>query len=331
MKPKKTHLSSILKHCVAIAIICFLSLYLIKHWHALKSLSNFTFPKIALMYAITLAASFIAGLAAKILLSSLDTKVKLRDMILLYNTVSLLNYIPFKFGTLFRANYLKKHNNLKFAHFGTFFIYQILIMTFTISVLGSIILLSICNIHTWSVQILLAIFIMASIISFIFLFIHIPFLPHKNKLAHIINNFLKGRNNIIKNKKIIFVYAFLMNINFILGALRLSLIYESLGQNAHPAGFLILGAAGYLTMFISLTPGSLGIREIVLGSTSEVIGIPIRIGIPAALFDRLIAITFSFVIGGICTIILWNKNPKDFKRIKSTTEENDNNIVMDFL
>lgn len=108
-----------------------------------------------------------------------------------------------------------------------------------------------------------------------------------------------------------------MNFNSLLGSLRLAIIYYSLGQEVYPAGFLILGALGYFMMFVNLTPGAIGIREIVLGAASTVIGVPMKIGIPAAMIDRAVAIVYSFVIGGFCTLYLWCKSPKDVKDLKT--------------
>ncbi|MBA7643169.1 hypothetical protein ES703_50888 [subsurface metagenome] len=87
-----------------------------------------------------------------------------------------------------------------------------------------------------------------------------------------------------------------------------------MGQNIHPAGYLVLGALGFVTMFVSLTPGSLGIRELVLGSGAIVLGIPLEVGVLAAMIDRAIALSWCFVIGGACTAWLWHKSPGDFKK-----------------
>ena len=308
-------LKSTVKYVLALTITVFLCVYLARHWQELKSLSNITLPKIIFMYSITLLTTFIAGLANKLLLNSLNTRTKFLDMVLLHNAVYLLNYVPMKFGTLFRANYLKKHYNLSFAHFGTFFMYLTLIMTFTAPMTGIIVLLSLCDIKLWPVQILSLVFIFFLVISFIFLFVPVSQIKGRNKIIITINNFLKGRNDVIKDKKTLLFCAILMNINFVLGSIRPGIIYNSLGQNVHPAGFLILGAVGYFLMFITLTPGSIGIRELVLGAASVVIGVPMQVGIPAAMIDRAIAVTYSFVAGGLCAIYLWNKNPQDFKNL----------------
>ena len=70
-------------------------------------------------------------------------------------------------------------------------------------------------------------------------------------------------------------------------------------------------------MFLSLTQGSLGIREAVLGAGAVVLGVPLEVGVLAAMIDRAVAISYSFVIGGGCSLWLWRKSPMDFKKVKS--------------
>ena len=96
-----------------------------------------------------------------------------------------------------------------------------------------------------------------------------------------------------------------------------------MGIKIHPAGCLILGALGFVAMFTSLTPGSLGIREIVLGAGAAVLGVPLKVGILAAMIDRAIIISYVFVIGGSCTLWLWHNSSADFKKQQDDIETTD--------
>ena len=307
-------MKAFLKYSITLIISIFLVWYLVKHWNELKSLLDISLTKLIFLYVISAVGTLIGGISSMVLIKSLGTKTRFWDMVILQNAIFLLNYAPMKLGTIFRANYLKKHYGLSFARFGTFFMYLTFIMTFTAPATGTVALLAVYSVKKWEIQVLLFSFIASLIISFIFLFIPVPLPKGQNKLSTILRNFLHGRNDVIKNKKTLLYCAALMNINFILTAVRLAIIYYSLGQNVNPAGFLILGAVGYCLMFASITPGAIGIRELVLGAASVAIGVPLKVGIPAAIIDRAISITYSFIIGGICTIYLWRKCPEDFKK-----------------
>ena len=92
-----------------------------------------------------------------------------------------------------------------------------------------------------------------------------------------------------------------------------------MGERIHPLGYLILGAMGYVVLFIGLTPGALGIREAVLGFSAVVFGISYKVGLQAALIDRLVTFTYAFLIGGGSALYLWRKSPADFKEVEETT------------
>jgi len=76
----------------------------------------------------------------------------------------------------------------------------------------------------------------------------------------------------------------------------------------------MLGSLSFVILFISLTPGSLGIRELVLGFGAVVVGMPLEVGVLAAIIDRAVIIIYVFILGGICTGWLWYKSPTDFKQ-----------------
>ncbi len=308
----------LIKNLLGILILVFLIWYLSTHWGELKPLLDLTAGKLAVVYGVSLAGTLIAGMTNKLLLRALGAKTKFWDMVFLQNAVYLLNYVPMKFGTLFRANYLKRHYNLSYARFGSFFMYLTLIMTFTTPLIGVVILLTVYGVDSWEAHILLTDFVVSFVMSIVLLFVPVPLPKGQNRISGILRGFLEGRNSIIQNKKTLLYCALLMNINFVLSSVRLGIIYSTLGQDVHPAGFLILGAAGYLLMFVSITPGSIGIREVVLGATAVVLGVPFKIGIPAALLDRAVAVSYSFVIGGVCAIWLWRKSPKDFAKIRES-------------
>ena len=76
----------------------------------------------------------------------------------------------------------------------------------------------------------------------------------------------------------------------------------------------MLGATGFAAAVMGLTPGALGVRELLLGGSSVMMGIPLEIGLTAAMFDRAIMLSWTFVVGGGCTVWFWHKSPSDFKK-----------------
>jgi len=265
------------------------------------------------MYFLCFLSTLVGARVVQCLVSALKTKTEFWDMVRLHNTAILLNYVPMKFGTLFRANYLKRHYGLPYSHFASFFLYITFLMTATAGAVGLAILVAAYGLAGYESKILAGVFAGTIICSVIFLLVPLPEPKGRGRLSAALRNFLSGRRQMAGERKTIFVSAALLTLSFLFTACRLAIIYHSMGKDIHPAGYLILGALGFVILFVALTPGSLGTRELVLGIGAVVLGVPLEVGVLAAVIDRAISMSYIFVVGGGCALSLWRKSPADFK------------------
>ncbi|MCJ7675758.1 MAG: flippase-like domain-containing protein [Sedimentisphaerales bacterium] len=305
-----------LSNILALIIFAFLLWYLSGYWEQLKVMLNLRPELLVTMYFLYFLSFLVSAFVDKYLLKALDTPAAFWDIFRLDNAASLLNYVPMKFGTLFRANYLKRHYGLAYPHFATFFFYTIFLMTALAAVVGLGVLLTVYGAAGYESRILAAVFVGTIAASLLFLFTPLPVPKAAGQFSSMLRNFLSGRAQIARQTKTNIVAAVLLSANFLITALRIGIIYHSIGKSIHPAGYLILGALGFVVLFIGLTPGALGIRELVLGFGAVVLAVPLEVGLLAAMIDRAITISYTFVVGGCCTVWLWRKSPTDFKQQK---------------
>ncbi len=311
-----------LKNIFGLAVLAFLVWYLAEHWDELKVLPRFNLNQFAVMFFLCFLTTAINAGVVRSLINALGTKTDLWDMVCLNNAAILLNYAPMKFGTIFRANYLNRHYGLAYSHFATFFLYIMFLMTTTAATVGLVVLVAIYGVSVYENQILAIVFLITIVGSLMFLFVPLPIPTGKRRLTNIIRIFLTGRADIAKQKKTILNSAVLLILTFLLETLRLGVIYHSMGIDVHPAGLLILGALGLVTLFVSITPGSLGIREFVLGAGAVVLGVPLEVGVLAAMIDRAILVAYAFSVGGGSALYLWRKSPGDFKKQNNGSDQN---------
>jgi uncharacterized protein (TIRG00374 family) len=307
-----------LKNILGLAILAFLLLYLFRHWDELKSLELGP-VRIVLMYGLWFVTTFVAAVVVQLLLRSLKTETRFWDMFWLGNAALLLNYAPMKFGTLFRAAYLKRHYNLPYSHFATFFMYIMFLMTAAASAISLAVLVTLYGLSGYESRILAAVFLFAVAGSLVFLFVRLPLPGGKSRFSKGLRNFLAGRGEISRDRNNVLLATVLLAVNFLFEAARIGIIYYSMGERIHPLGYLILGAMGYVVFFIGLTPGALGIREAVLGFSAVVLGVSYKVGLQAALIDRLVTFSYAFLVGGGSALYLWRKSPADFKEVEETT------------
>ena len=313
-------MKSWLRNLLGLVILGLLAWYLARNWEQLKALLNLTAGQLAAMYALTVLTMAVGSLAIQQLLRTLKTQTPFWDMFYLHNAALLLNYLPMKFGTLFRANYLKHHYGLPYTHFAGFFLYVTFLMITTATSAGLAVLIGVYGLQGYESKILALVLAASAIASLALLFVPLPQPKGKGRVSTILRDFLGSRVQISKEAKTILVSAALLIMNFFLYAGRLGIIYHSMGKDLHPCGYLVLGALGFVVLFIGVTPRGLGIREIVLPAGAVVLGVPFEVGVLAAIIDRAVDTSYLFVVGGACAVWLWRKSPADFKKDRSWPE-----------
>ncbi|MEN6385741.1 MAG: lysylphosphatidylglycerol synthase transmembrane domain-containing protein [Phycisphaerales bacterium] len=302
------------KYIIGFAVLFFLGWYLARHWQEISELFKLNIYQLSAIYIVSFFGIVINALVLIIVLRPMGIKPPLGNMILLQNACLLLNYVPMKFGTLFFANYLKRHYGLKYSYFATFSVYLTLLISVAAYGAGALVLIFVYGLDNVQKQILTAAFIVGFIVAIAVIFIPLPLPKGTSKLATVFRDFLLSRKTISNDLKVLASATLLLFLNFVLASIRLAIVYHSMAIKLdHTTGFLVLGAISYIVLFFNFTPGALGIREAILGAGAVILGVPLEAGVAAALIDRAIVLSWSFIIGGLCTAYIWFKSPADFK------------------
>lgn len=310
-----------LKNILALVIVAYLLWYLAGRWDQLKTLLQLNPGRLACMYAICFLTSLASARVVICLLNALDTPTRFWDMACLQNAAILLNYAPMKFGTVFRANYLKRHYGLAYTHFATFFMYITFLMTLIAAVVGLLVLIVSYGLAADESRMMAGVFAVAIIVSFAALILPMPIPQGKSRLSTTLRNFLLGRRKISRQRRTIALAGLMLGVNFLLTAGRLALIYDSIGERIGPGGYIVLGSLAFVVLFVGITPGALGIKELALTFAGVVVGVPPAVAVLAALMDRAVTFSYAFVAGGGCALSLWRKSPADFTKQTETPTE----------
>lgn len=310
-----------LRYIIALILLAVLLSYLATHGQQLKVLLKLRPTDMLMLYVLMGIMTINNARASQILLRLLNTKVPLWEMTVLQNAARLFNYLPMKLGTVLRANHLKRYYGLSYLSFATMFMYITVLMIATAAILGFIALATGYGFIGYENQVLGGIFAILLTGSSLALFLPLPVPTSSAKVATIIRNLLAGRKTVSLNIKVVALCMAHLTGTFILSSIRIAIIYHSIGQDINMQGYLILGSLGFCSSAISFTPGALGMRELVLGCVSVLLGIPLEIGILVAVFERAIMLSWTFVVGGLCASWLWHKCPTDFKKTNLVTEK----------
>jgi uncharacterized membrane protein YbhN (UPF0104 family) len=290
------------KSGLALAIVLFLCNYLVEHREQFAGLQQVKAPYAVALYVLVFAAGLPFAGALQVTLSVLGARTGFWELVRLHFACVLLNYVPPKAGTLFRANYLKRYAGLSYAHFSSFFLYITFLMASMAAWIGLLTLLMQYGIRGYANGIAAATFACIACGAFVPLFVPLPQLKGDGRLVSMLKAFLAGRKQIASHKRSVVASVGLLSLCFVLTSIRLVMIYRIIGVDITMAGGLLLGALGSVVAFISLTPGSLGLRELVLIAGASILGVSSEIGVLAAIIDRGIILSHTFVVGGICAL-----------------------------
>jgi len=301
-----------LTNLLALGIVAGLVYYVLGRWDELQGLLTVNVGCLATVVGVSLVANLVASKIMQELLRALDVQPSLADLWLIQNAGQLLNYLPMKAGTVLRANYLKRRYGFGYAQFGAFFVQGLLLMTASAAALGLGVLLAVYGLGATPARILAI--ALAGVLAGSLLALLLPVRPPAGpgRIRRLLRSFLSARKALAGRWRTLGMCTVLALVSYALFAVRLAAVYHSMGVEVHPAGFLILGSLAGAILFLSITPGSLGIRELVLGASAMTLGVAPEVGVLAAMIERAIVLGFTVVVGGSCAGWLWHKYPADF-------------------
>lgn len=261
---------------------------------------------IFLLSALTI---FVNGVFIKVILQSFNKVITILESFYVSVISSLGNYfLPMRGGAAIRSVYLKKKYNFSYAHFVSTLYGNYIIVFLVSSFIG---LLSLVLIHIkYSISslplyfffgVLFVVMLLLSLIKF-------PlgkFKESKNKfldrVLKIIKNILNGWNIIVTNKRLLLSLVLLTLINIFLGNILFYIQFKALNIDTNFINVILYNCLSGVSLLVSITPGSLGIREGIFSITSDILGINNEQIMQLALLDRGVMLLCLVGLG----VVLW--------------------------
>jgi uncharacterized membrane protein YbhN (UPF0104 family) len=294
---------------LAAALLLLVMAYVYRHRETLHNLPPLDATSWLAILAATAAGTLVSVLAVQRMLAAMATPTSIGEMFLLHNAAHLLNLLPLKAGTLLRANYLRSHHDLSYPRFGVFALYLTLLTAFVTSLLGLGCLLVVYGLEQPVNRVFAGILAAASVATLAVLLLPLP-VPHwEGRWGNVLRQLLDARRELMHRPAALLPPVACLLTTYLLGVVRLGLIYAGLGLDAHPGGLLLLGALGQISTLANLTPGGLGVRELLLGGGAAVLGVPVEAGLLAALIERAVGLAWAVVVGLPSAVWVWRRRP----------------------
>ncbi|GKT08224.1 lysylphosphatidylglycerol synthase transmembrane domain-containing protein [Desulforhabdus sp. TSK] len=299
-------------------LLLFFFYYLINNLRAFRIIENISASNIIILILLNLTIAIINGASMNITIASHKVNLSFNE----YTSISVLSsfgniFLPFQGGIGLRAVYFKSRYNLNYTLFISSLAGNYIIIFNVISIFGLIVMyvLYLRGIYNTTISIIYIVMLIGSI-YFIFCypikFYFIPFSGIKNRIQIIIDGWLVIKKSV---RNIIYLYI-LTCLNFSISIFIMYTEFKMLqitDTEGLPITFLqstFIYLITTLSLFINLTPASLGIREGLVILTSNIVNISPSYALAVTILDRIINFSLLLVLAYPASRFLKNNQRK---------------------
>lgn len=297
---------------VMIAVIIAIFLYLLTQPQLLTTLGSLTWSSIVLIILCRLFFLMTNGLYQKAFAKKFEIDLKFVEWFGLSVITTMGNYLtPFSGGLVARAVYLKHQHSFAYARFATLIASNYLVVFWVVGIVGFSTLVIFFPLEEVYLSLALIFLGISFFISMLALLPNIH-LPENYRLLKILNTSLEGWN-VVKNDRRLLAQLVLYTIaNILLNGLSFWIAYIALGVQISFYSALLISLIGVFSILLNITPGNLGIQELVVSVSSNLLGAGSGEGLLVALIIRISTMLVVFILGPIFSAIL-TKNLAELK------------------
>lgn len=299
----KNTVKKILSILLTITFLILIVHFIINNLESFKQIQNLSLGIFALLCLFQVITIYLNGIFLRIIVKVF--KIDLKDHFFITASTSFINLIaPLRAGAGVKAIYLKKQHQLPYSKFTALLFGNYIISLLVYSSFALIIFLLTYQLY----QIFnLAIFLIFSAILIFCLLIlkksRFKIFKKQATLKKISEGWeeIKNHPNTIKRLVINNIFA------MIIGTLSTLITAKGLGIDLNFLQASFYTVINFLSTFITLTPGSLGITEGLYLISSQVLQIPPSSGLLMALTYRAAVTVTLFILGPISKYLLYKK------------------------
>jgi uncharacterized membrane protein YbhN (UPF0104 family) len=252
-------------------------------------------PLLVLIGLLNIMNIFSNGVFMKVILKPFGKYISLKESVRVSLISSLGNFFaPAGSGFGFRAVYLNKKHGLAYSDYVSTLYGNYIIVFLISSLFGLLSLWMLYAKHDEAYFILLLVFGGMFVVSLLLSLIKIPSnllnldlkSSRVNKIAKIFLQMLKGWNGIVSNRNLMAKLAGLTIMNFFISVIISKLEISALHLTIGFPELILFSVLGSLSLFVSVTPANLGVKEAIYLFSSHVIGFTPAQILSIALIDR---------------------------------------------
>lgn len=281
--------------------------WVLRNWDQVHGSLSFEPIYLAVLAPLVFVSIVLIGLMNQLICSELGAPLRFREWVALAFASTLANYtLPMRAGAAIRAAYYKKTRDLSLASFSVGMGAAYLVTLMVNALIGAAMLVRLGPFHGGSRTVLFVLFVVALSVCLMVLVLPVPKVPAGDRLG-IGATVRMARRSWEKLRGGHRLYLRLLLVSAgstLLFALRIKVAFIALGQSVSIVGCLLIGALVALSMFVTVTPAALGVREAAVAVSSTALGLSPEWGLIAGAADRAAAILVVVAVGIPATAFL---------------------------
>ena len=321
---KKNTLSILL----TITVLLLFGIYLYSNPEILIILKDISPLFLIIIMTLFLLLFLLEGIFIKVTLNIFDKHIDLKESYYLSTVSRIGNYLlPMRAGAIFRATYLKNKYQFEYSKFlSTLYAYYILLFLLNSILALFVLLFKYLSLSTFYP--LITLFFLLLLLATLFVILFRKTVPTRegkglkyiNKGIVIFNKFLSSWDMIVKRKKLFLSLLFLTMGNILINGIIFYVEFLTLKININILDIVLYTCLSGVSLLISITPGSLGLREAIFLFTSESIGLTQDQIMQLAFLDRGVLFLLLLLLLVVITLFVKRFKLKDIFFAKEKTQ-----------
>jgi uncharacterized membrane protein YbhN (UPF0104 family) len=271
--------------------------YLTSDRNTLHLLRQISFDLVVFLMVLRILYMGTYGLFLKISMAKFHVHLSIMEWFGLPFITTMGNQLtPFAGGVLIRALYLKRRHSLPYAAFTTILAANHLVVLWMVGVTGLLTCVLFRDLGSWRWPLTGFFSILVGIITVIFVLPNFS-LPGQGIFIRTFNRIMEGWALIKEDKHLLVFAVIIVFAGIVLNGLSFWLAYHSLDLTVRPQAVVLLSLLPFFLIFISITPGNIGVQEIVIGLLSMLLGGGAGKGLVVALMIRATTMIPAVILG----------------------------------
>lgn len=295
---------STLPYLLTIAALAIFGFYLYTNLEQYQALLKLTPTVIFSLLGLTLLFTFTNGLINYLFYRGLGVPLTLNEAIGLAAVNTLANQLPFAGGMVSKGVYLKQRYQLTYRRYFSATTALYVCFVAANGLMGLLLLLYHWLIDESSTPFVLWLGFTAMTSTILLLWIPLDVKLGPKKWQSALSKVLNGWQVLSQNWPLVGQLVTVQLLMTILFATRLWIVFTAISQEVYLSECLLFASATILTQLVSISPGSLGIREGIVAAMAVLLGIAPSVSVVAVALDRLISLFLIIAIGTVYTFIL---------------------------